>query len=102
MTSGKWQSSNRRRELPPDWPKLRKACAVRAGWQCEWVLPDGRRCTTLGSEADHYGDKDDHSRLRWLCTAHHKVDTQRRAQEAKRKYAEPLRAPEPHPGRPRR
>lgn len=100
MTSGKWKSSDRRQHLPANWRALRLEVADRAHWICEWVEA-GQRCSAKGSECDHIGDRDDHriEMLRWLCSAHHQADTQRRAQEARRKYAEPLRAPEAHPGR---
>lgn len=104
MTSGGWASSNRREGLPTNWPALRAMVKERAGGRCQWLLPDGNRCRTDGNECDHIGSNRDHSlaNLRWLCAKHHMEDTQRRAQEARRKYAEPLRAPEAHPGRRRR
>jgi 5-methylcytosine-specific restriction protein A len=92
--SGGWADSNRRAELPPNWPALRAACAKRAGGRCQWRLKSGARCPRPGTDADHYGDKDDHTKLRWLCDAHHKLHTAAQARLAKAVRKAATRRPE--------
>ena len=75
--SGRWASSNRRSQLPADWPKLRQQVKHRAGNRCEARahVPD---CDGLGAECDHVNGRDDHSlaNLQWLSTPCHKAKTQ--------------------------
>lgn len=72
-----WHRSNRRKELPPDWQKIRALAKVRAGGRCEHIGPSGARCTRQGTDADHAFDRDVHSlaALQWLCPEHHKRKT---------------------------
>ena len=95
--SGRWTSSNRRAELPPDWSRRRQAVKARAGGRCEAErhVPE---CDGIGTDCDHVGDAHDHSlaNLQWLSSPCHKAKTQREAQEARPKRQ---REPEPHPGR---
>jgi 5-methylcytosine-specific restriction protein A len=97
--SGGWSDSNRRSELPANWHALREACRRAAGGRCQWRLKSGKRCPRPGTDADHYGDKDDHTKLRWLCSAHHKLHTAAQARRAKAaRKAKTRRPPERHPG----
>lgn len=98
-----WEGSNRRAELPADWPARREACKQRAGGRCEWVRSSGRRCTSPGTDADHRTSRDNHDDLQWLCRFHHNMKTQAEAQAAKAAKRAKLRdEPEPHPGRRRK
>lgn len=87
----------RGRDLPANWSALVKDCKEAAGGRCEKIMPSGRRCPRPGSEADHYGDKDDHTKLRWLCTDHHLERTLAQAYAARVRKPTPKKRP--HPGR---
>jgi len=92
-----------RRDLPPDWHRLVQKCKAAAGGRCEWILPSGRRCPRDGEEADHYGQAWEHNKLRWLCSHHHKIHTQRQAQRARSKASgRPKPKKQRHPGALRR
>ena len=95
--SGKWSSSNRRAQLPPDWEKRRQVVKLRAKNRCQAETHDPR-CHGVGSECDHIGNPADHdlSNLQWLSGPCHAIKTQREAQAAKPKRK---RQPERHPGR---
>ena len=60
-------------------------------------MASGARCPRPGVEADHYGDPDDHTRLRWLCADHHKEHTAEQARRARTRTT-PIRPRRPHPG----
>lgn len=107
-----------RRDLPPNWDKLRGEVFERDGYQCTQTLPSGRRCprhrgdshgTRL--ECDHIGSKWDHriQMLATLCSHHHGQKTAQQGIEAReRLHHKPPGRPEGHPsdgldhGRPRR
>lgn len=97
-----WATSDRHARLPHDWPAIRARVRKRAGGQCEWVLDNGQRCPTPGTDCDHVIPNDDHSmgNLQWLCHPHHKIKT---AQDNARAQAQRLalrtRPTQPHPGR---
>lgn len=79
-----WESSNRRAELPADWPTLRQQTLERDEHRCTWRTA-GRRCPDQATDVDHIGDKDDHrlENLRSLCSPHHKARTARQATAAR-------------------
>lgn len=88
-----WQgTSNRRAELPPDWPVRRSIVAARAHGMCEARTHDPR-CDGTGRECDHIDGRDNHSldNLQWLSTPCHKAKTVADKQRWKRQA-------EPHPG----
>ena len=94
-----WQESNRRQELPDNWNALRASVIRRAQGRCQWKLPSGKRCPRPGTDVDHYGDKDDHSKLRLLCEKHHNDHTAWQAKQAKVKTKQSrYRRGEEHPG----
>lgn len=97
-----WHTSDRRTRLPSNWPQLRRDTERRAGGRCEWVLPDGTRCTTRGTDCDHIIPGDDHSpaNLQWLCGPHHQVKTAQDNRDALalRQALRP-RPTDTHPGR---
>lgn len=95
--SGRWSSSNRRAELPPDWQQRRLQVKARAGGRCE-AARHVAECNGIGTDCDHVNDPRDHSlaNLQWLSSPCHKAKTQREAQAAQPKRK---REPEPHPGR---
>lgn len=97
-----WHTSDRHSRLPDDWPKLRAQVRKRAGNRCEWVLDDGTRCPTNGTDCDHVTPGDDHSlgNLQWLCHPHHKVKTNQDNARAKAlRLALRARPTDQHPGR---
>lgn len=65
-----WDSSGRRRELPPNWFRLRKQVLRECGGRCEMGI-DG--CLGTATEVDHIRRGDDHSRgnLRGVCRRCH-------------------------------
>lgn len=80
-----WQGSNRRAELPADWPQIRQAVLARDGYRCREMLID-ERCPLRANEADHLGDPMDHSlgNLVAKCGRHHRQKTGREGGQAKR------------------
>lgn len=96
--TGGWASSNRRDELPPDWPQRRQRVLDRDAHQCTWVEA-GVRCSARATDVDHAGDRMDHSEasLRSLCDPHHKRKTQAEAAAARAAKSR-RRPPPPHPG----
>lgn len=70
-----WQTSNRRRRLPKNWPHIRRAILERDHGQCQHVREDtGHRCLAPATDVDHINRGDDHrpSNLQALCAWHHK------------------------------
>jgi 5-methylcytosine-specific restriction protein A len=76
MPSG-WVGSNRRSELPPDWPIICLRILLRDHHRCQHVREDtGRKCGRRASSVDHItphsqGGTDDDSNLQALCDWHH-------------------------------
>lgn len=73
MATG-WQHAHapRRQSLPPDW-SARRARQLRLDQhRCQLRGP---RCTGLATEVDHIGDRDDHERLRSVCSPCHATRT---------------------------
>jgi hypothetical protein len=71
-----WHGSNRRTELPKDWPERRRRVLRRDGYRCQAMVPrDGglETCGAPATEVDHIEPGDDHSEanLRSLCRLHH-------------------------------
>lgn len=96
-----WVTSNRRDELPDNWPALRQAVKRRADGRCEYRFPNGGRCREPGTDCDHVGDREDHSpgNLQWLCSRHHQMKTQSQSADARRIIAAKGRHPvERQPG----
>ena len=94
--SGKWANSNRRAELPTNWPALRRRILNRDQHRCTETTADGTRCTAHATDVDHTGDKHDHrmEMLRSLCSWHHD-----RKSSAQGNAAQQRRRPTPqHPG----
>lgn len=98
--SGRWASSNRRSQLPTNWPRLRAVVRARAGGRCEHQQ-HGVRCDATGTDCDHRDDPDNHhpNNLQWLCDDHHKTKTQAEAQAAAAAIRAAARRPRlAHPG----
>ena len=98
-----WSGSNRKHELPADWPARRTATFTRDGWTCVTCGHHDPTGATL--ECDHLGDKHDHRlhMLRTLCgkRSPNNCHGQRTAQQAREAHAAMPRArrsPEAHPG----
>lgn len=86
-----WASSNRRSELPSNWPALRARVMRRDRGVCQGVLSEGAICGYPGTEVDHIRPGMDHSmgNLQLLCAWCHKRKTQAESQAA-RANAKPL------------
>lgn len=96
--TGRWASSNRREELPPDWASRLVPRILNRDPDCQLQL---QGCTGMSTEVDHIGDKHDHSNgnLRGVCSPCHSKRTQAQARAAHRAhYQQVRRQPEPHPG----
>lgn len=83
--SGGWKGSNRKAELPVDWPARRKECFDRDGWRCTYLLPNGSRCPARATDCDHVGPKWDHrlENLTSLCSDHHDEKSAQQGVEAR-------------------
>jgi hypothetical protein len=96
-----WKGSQRRDELPADWPAIRERILERDERRCRWEMRSGRRCKADATDVDHIGAKHDHSdaNLRSLCAFHHGLHTAAQAGEAATSRAQAgRRPPEQHPG----
>lgn len=97
-----WPARSRRRaELPADWDWRVRQVKKRARGRCEWKLPSGARCPARGTDADHRGDRFDHSlgNLVWSCEYHHDKKTSAQGRQALAARARLARRPtEQHPG----
>lgn len=93
------------RDLPPEWPIIRKRILKRDGYQCTALMVDGSRCAeTDALEVDHIESDTDHSdgNLRTLCHWHHARHTAAQSHAAARKrraeISQRFRRREEHPG----
>lgn len=99
-----WETSNRRKDLPPNWNKVRQERFKVDGYRCTARDEYGQRCTFAAEECDHIGKRTDHriEMLRSLCTWHHSKKTAEQGQEAMRKKMNKInqrfRITEKHPG----
>ncbi len=79
--TGRWQDSNRRNQLPPNWSSIRHQRFTIDNWTCTDCSHHDPTGATL--ECDHTGDPNDH-RLEVLATrchpCHVAVTQQRQAQ----------------------
>lgn len=91
-------SGKRRRELPANWPQLRRQVERRAFGRCQADTHEPG-CNGIGTECDHVGDKHDHSlgNLRWMSHECHMAHTQAQAAAA-RAHLKQRRPAERHPG----
>ncbi len=98
-----WETSDRRSELPPDWPKLRAQVLKRDGHRCTWNLPkSGARCPRPATDVDHKVPGNWHGleNLRALCGTHHDQKSAKEGVAAKKKIkASGRRRTEESPGR---
>ncbi len=98
-----WAGSNRRAELPPDWPQRRARILHRDAHRCTATMSDGSRCTWPATDVDHIEQGNDHSdtALTSLCRWHHQQKSSSEgaaARKAQGGYLTQRRSPEPHPG----
>jgi 5-methylcytosine-specific restriction protein A len=72
-----WKGSQRREELPPDWPATVLRILTRDHHRCQWIRNDtGRRCLKPARDVDHRtphseGGTDHDTNLWALCGYHH-------------------------------
>lgn len=101
-----WQGSDRRSQLPPDWPAVVLRILKRDHHRCQWVRYDtDKRCLRHATDVDHIlpysqGGTDVDANLQALCPYHHKKKSGREgglasgiSRRAARDAAVPL-----HPG----
>lgn len=101
-----WKGSDRRRELPKDWPAIHARVLKRDHYRCQHVREDtGRKCGRHANQVDHIvrpadGGTDDDRNLRSLCPWHHQQKSSSEggiasaiARRERRDAAKPL-----HPG----
>lgn len=71
--SGHWQDSDRRAELPANWPELRAAVFRRDGYRCTARDRRNQRCPEVATDCDHVIPGNDHAmtNLTSLCADHH-------------------------------
>lgn len=101
-----WDSSSRRRkELPPDWEKIRKRVLRRDASMCQHIdVNTGEICGEHASEVDHIrrGNNHSDSNLQSLCTYHHRRKSSAEGAEAVARKRERIensfRRVESHPG----
>lgn len=102
-----WETSDRRNELPSDWPKRRLECLEADGHRCvwpgRWAKKRGvKQCGEPATDVDHVRRGDDHSpgNLQSLCKWHHMWKTARESAAARAEQRKKLRHPAPakHPG----
>jgi hypothetical protein len=101
-----WQGK-RRAQLPRDWAQRRQARLELDGFRCTAYteFPSTEqvrvaRCDQRATDVHHAVDRDDHriQSLRSLCAEHHKLETQREAQQAQGRGVARLRPRSKHPG----
>ena len=71
-----WHGHDRRKRLPPDWERRRRAVKRRANGRCE-ASQHVAECDGIGAECDHIiaGDNHQLENLQWLSPACHKAKT---------------------------
>lgn len=97
---GGWAGSDRRSELPPDWPQIRARILARDEGRCTWVT-EGDRCSEDATDVDHIRDRHDHrpENLASLCGWHHDRKSSAEGNAAQRGRRRTERHPrEAHPG----
>jgi 5-methylcytosine-specific restriction enzyme A len=99
MSSG-WADSDRKQELPADWPQLRRAVIARDK-TCRWRVGSRRGpvCGRPGNQVDHISPGSDHSleNLQLLCEDHHKLKSAREGRAAQVAMRKAAYQPEGHP-----
>jgi hypothetical protein len=91
-----WNTSNRRQQLPANWPALRRETLQDACGICEWT-----GCSNPANQVDHVRRGNDHSRKnrQALCETHHLRKSSHEG-HARRRELKALRSrpKERHPG----
>ena len=100
-----WSSSNRRRELPPDWEAIKRSIFARDNRQCQRIDLYGDKClSTKWLECHHKGSPLDHSpeNLVTYCRECHRIETHKQSAKARAanaaRIANSYRRREDHPG----
>lgn len=94
-----WDSSNRKSELPADWPQRRRRVGDRDGWRCQWPRTGRGICGSPARDCDHREGSHDHrdEALWMLCRFHHNRKTQGESAEARREIIAKTRHPVERP-----
>lgn len=96
-----WSSSDRKSELPADWPQRRQRVGDRDGWRCQWprLRRAGGICGSPANQCDHRGEPWDHDEnaLWMLCEYHHKIKTAGESAVARRAIQAKTRHPVERP-----
>jgi 5-methylcytosine-specific restriction endonuclease McrA len=99
-----WAGSNRRRELPADWPRIRRRILKRDGGRCRSRLDDESRCPAIANQVDHIipSGSDADENLQSLCAHHHGIKSAQEGAAAGRAkkalIAKRFKNEERHPG----
>jgi 5-methylcytosine-specific restriction endonuclease McrA len=99
-----WAGSDRRHDLPPNWPSIRRRILRRDGHRCVVRDPYGKRCSEPATDVDHIRPGNDHSdsNLRSVCEWHHDRKSAREGAAARaanwRRNDRKYRRSEIHPG----
>jgi 5-methylcytosine-specific restriction endonuclease McrA len=95
-----WQGSNRRSELPTNWPSIRQSILARDGYQCTWWIDTtSQRCIERATDVDHIipGGSHEPANLRSLCGWHHSRKSSQEGNAARTRLT--MKRPKPqHPG----
>jgi 5-methylcytosine-specific restriction protein A len=100
----RWEGSDRRTRLPPDWPKIRRRVLRRDQHRCTARDADNVRCPQPATDVDHIRAGDDHrdANLTSLCGWHHQRKSSREGAAARaaqrRRNDRRYRRSEEHPG----
>lgn len=73
-----WANSDRKHQLPPDWPRIRKRILNRDRHRCQI---NGPTCTQRATDVDHINNPADHSdsNLQAACPNCHRAKTDRKS-----------------------
>lgn len=94
-----WETSNRKAELPREWPSIRRRILTRDRYSCRWPMSSGSACGAAANQVDHIERGSDHSdaNLRALCRWHHDRKSAQEGVEARKPRPKQRREGEPHP-----
>lgn len=94
-----WDNSDRRSELPKDWPRRRSFVLLRDEYRCTERDQYDRRCSRFATDVDHIqpGANHDPANLRSVCRHHHNQKSSQEGNAARRRFTK-KHPKEKHPG----